>query len=71
MLGKEIKAYMEEKGIKQKKVADDIGISPATMYEICKGTRKVEATEYFGICKSLGVSLDFFRDRMEKKKMMA
>ena len=68
MLGREIKAYMEERGIKQKKIADDIGVSAATMNEICKGKRRVEATEYFDICKALGVSLDFFPERMKNKE---
>lgn len=58
MLGKLIKTYIEFQGLKQKTIAVKSGISVQVMNDILNERRKIEATEYFSICKTLGVSTE-------------
>lgn len=60
MLGLKIKAYMEEKGIKQTFLSEKTGMGLTTINAILNGGRKIEAVEYFEICKALEKPLDFF-----------
>ena len=64
MLAEEISKYIDETGIKQKKVAEDAGLTQQQLSDICNGRRKVEAVEYFNICRALGVSLDYFPEKL-------
>lgn len=66
MLGRAIKEYIDKTGLKQKKVAEDAGMRPQTFNDILNGRRKVEAVEYFNICRALGVSADYFMENMKK-----
>lgn len=61
MLGLRIKDYLTENGIKQSFLVEKTGMTASTISDICTGTRqKVDAIEYYKICKALGVSLDTF-----------
>ena len=60
MLGLKIKAYMDTKGIKQTFLAEKTGMGLAVVNAILNGNRKIEANEYFEICKALEIPLDFF-----------
>ena len=60
MLGKVIKDYMKENGIKQQFIAEEIGTTPQTLGAMLNGQRKIEATEYFNICKALKVDISYF-----------
>lgn len=63
MVGKRIKKYLDENGIKQSFVYQKIGMSKDRFSAICNGTRKIEASEYNNICKTLNVPLEqFFED---------
>lgn len=66
MIGKKIKIYLENKGIKQKFVADKTGLSESAMSDICNEKRKVDAVEYYLICKALQLPLDYFLEGIEK-----
>lgn len=66
MIGKKIKIYLENKGIKQKFVADKTGLSESAMSDICNEKRKVDAVEYYLICKALQLPLDYFPEGIEK-----
>lgn len=66
MIGKKIKIYLENKGIKQKFVADKSGLSESAMSDICNEKRKVDAVEYYLICKALQLPLDYFLEGIEK-----
>ena len=59
-MGEKIKAYLESHGIKQTFLAEQTGLTYSIISDICLKGRKVEATEYYKICKALGVSLDYF-----------
>lgn len=60
MLGKLIKEFIVAHGMRQKDIGEAIGLDAEKMYAICKGIRKIEAVEYFDICKELGVPVDYF-----------
>lgn len=60
MVYEEIRAYIEEKGLKQKTVAEKAGISKQAMSDSMRGVRRLTADEYVSICRVLGVSPDFF-----------
>lgn len=59
MLGLKIKAYMDARGIKQTFLADKTGMGLTTINAILNGNRKIEANEYYDICKALDKPLDF------------
>ena len=65
MLGLKIKKYMDAKGIKQTFLADKTGMSTQIVNEILNGNRKIEAVEYYSICKALDRPLNYF---MEEEK---
>lgn len=60
MLGLKIKAYMDARGIKQTFLADKTGMGLTAINAILNGNRKIEANEYYDICKALDKPLDFF-----------
>lgn len=61
-MGEKIRAYLDSHGIKQSFVAEQTGLPYQVISDICLKGRKVEVTEYFKICKALGLPLDFFDD---------
>lgn len=71
MLGKMIKTYISDNGLKQKKIAEDAGMTPQALNDVLNERRKVEATEYFDICKALKVSVDYFAEKIEQEKVSA
>lgn len=66
MLGKLIKTYIEFQGLKQTTIAKKSGLSIQTLNDILNERRRIEATEYFSICKSLGLSTEYFEKLMEE-----
>lgn len=60
MLGLKIKAYMDARGIKQTFLADKTGMGLTVINAILNGNRKIEACEYYEICKALDKPLEFF-----------
>lgn len=71
MLGRLIKQYIEENGLKQKKVAKDAGMTQQALNDVLNERRKIEATEYFGICKAVKVSVDYFAELLERSRASA
>lgn len=64
MLGTKIKEYIDEQGLKQKKIAAEAGLTVQTFNDMLNGRRRIETIEYFNICKALGVSIKYFAERM-------
>ena len=60
MLGLKIKAYMDARGIKQTFLADKTDMGLIIVNAVLNGNRKIEAGEYYEICKALDKLLDFF-----------
>lgn len=63
-MGRIIKKYILEKGLKQNIIAKNAKISAQTFNDMLNGRRKIEVEEYFKICESLQVSLNFFAEKM-------
>lgn len=60
-IGKRIGQYLQERGIKQKFLVDNAGLTASAASDICTGTRKsIDVVEYYKICKALNVPLDTF-----------
>lgn len=66
MVGKKIKEYLAEKGIKQTFLAKETGLSDSAISDICNNDRRIECTEYYKICKALNVSMDYFMEDREE-----
>ena len=65
MIGKLIKEYLQDKGIKQNFVAEKIGITENAMSDICNGKRDISCIEYYKLCKALGIELEYFLEGVE------
>ena len=65
MVGKEIKEYLEQNGIKQSFVAEKVGITPSQMSGICNKGRSIDCVLYYKICRALNVPLDLFFEGLE------
>lgn len=65
MIGKLIKEYLQDKGIKQNYVAEKAGITDNAMSDICNGKRDIGCIEYYKICKAIGVPLEYFLEGVE------
>lgn len=59
-VGEKIKAYLVENGIKQTHLASKSGIYDSTLSDILNKGRRIEVTEYWSICKALGVPMTKF-----------
>lgn len=62
MLGKKIKAYLDENGIKYSYLSEKTGISMNILSPLLNEKREVKAEEYFSICEALKVPLTEFSD---------
>ena len=60
MIVDRILEYIKRKGIKQRALAECIGVSPHTISEILAGRRRLTAEEYADICRFLEVPYDRF-----------
>lgn len=53
MVNERINAAVEDSGLKQKYIADRIGVSEPTFSAILSGKRKVDVDEFFSLCQVL------------------
>lgn len=60
MVGAKIRQYLTENGIKQAFVAQNVGISPSQMSDICTKDRGIDCVLYHKICKTLNVPFETF-----------
>lgn len=60
MLGEKIKNYLVENGIKQRFLAEKLKLPDPVISDMLSGQRKIDAVEYYQICKALRVSLEYF-----------
>lgn len=60
MLGAKIRTYIVENGLKLGVIAERAKIPMNTFSAMMNGKRKINAEEYFAICKVLGVPLETF-----------
>lgn len=52
--------YISDHGIKQKAIADHLGIAPSSMSALLLGNRRMSADEYVAICDFLDVPYSKF-----------
>ena len=62
MIAERIAEYINAKGIKQRPIAEAVGMSPVAMSETLRGNRTLTAEEYVGICNFLEVPYSKFVD---------
>lgn len=55
-----IRKKIDETGMKQKAIAEKIGIEATTLSAILNGRRKMYATDFIKLCCVLGLSIDYF-----------
>lgn len=60
MVHEQIKAYLEDKGIKQTAIAPKLGMSKQLFGSKVRGETNFTADEYISLCHALDVTLDFF-----------
>ena len=60
MVGKKIKQYLVDNGIKQTFLAEKTGLSQMAISDICNRDRKIDVVEYAKICKALNVPFETF-----------
>lgn len=60
MIAERIADYMEEKGVKQAAVAENMGLSPQALNMRLRHNRRISVGEYKKICDFLGVPYEKF-----------
>lgn len=61
MVGKKIKQYLAENGIKQNFLSEKTGISISKISRICSGeVKNIDCVEYYKICNVLGLPYEYF-----------
>lgn len=65
MLGMKIKKFLNQNGIRLSFVAEKIGVSANVFSGMLNGKRKITAEEYFLICRTLEVDLEYFINQEE------
>lgn len=58
MINDRVCKAIADSGIKQKYVAERIGVSEPTFSAILAGKRKIDVDEFFGICEALKMKPD-------------
>lgn len=65
MLGAIIKEYLVNNGIKQAFLVDKTGLSASQVSDILNRDRRIDAIEYYRICKALNVDLEYFVGKVD------
>lgn len=65
MLGEKIKNYLVEHGIKQRFLAEKLELPDPVISDMLSGQRKIDAVEYYQICKALRVNMEYFLEDEE------
>lgn len=62
-VGEKIKAFINERGIKQAFIAEQVGITTVALSNMLNGNQKIDALTFHDICKVLRVPMEqFFED---------
>lgn len=65
-LGPLIKQYMSDNGIKQTFLAAKLNVPDSKISDMLNGVQKINAVEYYLICKALRVDMEFFFKQEEE-----
>lgn len=58
-----IREYIQDKGLKQKKVAELAGMSDVEISEYLRGKKRLTVSAYIRICDALEVPMETFRPK--------
>ena len=50
-----VKRYVDERGLSQRLIAENMGIPESTLSRILNGNRRMTVDDYEGICKAMAV----------------
>lgn len=67
MIGKKIKKFLTDNGIKQTYLAKETGLSDSAISDICNNDRRIDCIEYSKICRALNVPLGFFLEDIDEE----
>jgi plasmid maintenance system antidote protein VapI len=67
MVYKAVSKAIQDSGLKQKYIAEQINVTDPVMSAMVTGKRKISAEEYFAICKVLGRNPDEVFKSIENK----
>lgn len=56
MVHERVRAAVEKSGLKQKAIAERIGVSEQTLSAMLSGRRKIDVDEFFKLCLVLGLA---------------
>lgn len=59
-IGKKIKAYLKEHGLKQNFLCEQLNVSDSTLSQMLSKNRYLPVEVYVKICEALKVDLDYF-----------
>lgn len=65
MVGKNIKEYLRENGLKQSYLAEKVGITSCAMSRICNNDAGIDCILYYRICRELNVPFEYFMKGVE------
>lgn len=60
MIGRRIKAYLDDCGIKYTRISEKTGIPINILSPMLNGKREIKAEEYICICRALELPLEMF-----------
>ena len=67
MVNECIQRAIEDRGVKQKHIAEKIGVTEPTFCAMLSGNRKISVDEFFGICEALFMDPDSLYHYGEQK----
>lgn len=63
-LGPIIQSYLKEKGLSQKYIAKQLGLTDSKLSAILQGKQQLKAEVYLAICEELDLSVNYFYDKL-------
>lgn len=70
MVAAKIKAYVDEKGIKQTVIARKAGLTDQELSAYLTGRIRLPADRFFAICEAIGVSPETFKPDTQEVELM-
>jgi plasmid maintenance system antidote protein VapI len=59
-IGEKVKEYVQERGIKQRFLAEKVGVDDSKISKFLNGTQDIGVLEYFKLCEALDVPMEKF-----------
>lgn len=59
-IGERVKEYIQERGIKQRFLAENAEVDDSKISRFLNGTQDIGVLEYYKVCEALGVPMETF-----------